>query len=61
MEAYAAVGSTSGIIALLGAIGYGVYRICHHSKCRSSCLTKPLFDIDVNLDTPGATAPNTTG
>ncbi len=50
MDSYAIVGSTSGIISLVGVVGYGLYKLLSHSHCKSACCAKPLFDLYVNLD-----------
>ena len=50
MDTYASVGATSGILSLVGVVGYGLYKLLVHSHCRSACCTKPLFDLYVNLD-----------
>lgn len=47
---YTDVGSASGIIAVVGACGYGIYRLLVHSHCRSSCCSRPFLDVYVNLD-----------
>jgi len=46
---YATIGSTSGVVALIGGIGYLLYRFISHSRCRSHCCAKPLLDLYVNL------------
>jgi hypothetical protein len=50
MDAYTAVGTTSGIISLIGMIGYGVYKLLVHSHCRSACCGKDFVDVAFNLD-----------
>lgn len=50
MDAYTAVGTTSGIISLVGMIGYGVYKLLVHSHCRSACCGKDFVDVAFNLD-----------
>lgn len=50
MDPYAAIGSTSGIISLVGMIGYGVYKLLVHSHCKSACCGRSMMDIYVNLD-----------
>jgi hypothetical protein len=47
---YNSVGATSGIVSLLGVIGYGVYKILVHSHCRSACCGRNILDIAMNLD-----------
>ena len=47
---YTSVGATSGIISLVGVIGYGVYKILVHSHCRSACCGRNFLDIAMNLD-----------
>jgi len=47
---YAAIGSTSGVVALVGGIGYLLYRFISHSRCRSHCCAKPFLDVYMNLD-----------
>ena len=46
---YNTVGATSGIVSLLGVIGYG-YKIFVHSHCRSACCGRNILDIAMNLD-----------
>jgi len=50
MDNYAIIGSTSGILSLVGIISYGVYKLFVHSHCKSACCARPLFDLYVNLD-----------
>lgn len=50
MDNYAIIGSTSGILSLVGIISYGVYKLLVHSHCKSACCARPLFDLYVNLD-----------
>ena len=50
MDAYTAVGTTSGIISLVGMIGYGVYKLLVHSHCRSACCGRDILDVAFNLD-----------
>ena len=47
---YNSVGATSGIVSLLGVIGYGVYKMFVHSHCRSACCGRNFMDIAMNLD-----------
>jgi len=49
-DMYNNVGSAAGIISILGAAGYGVYRLLVHSHCRSTCCSRPFLDIYVDLD-----------
>lgn len=50
MDAYTAVGTTSGIISLVGMVGYGLYKLLVHSHCRSACCGKDFVDVAFNLD-----------
>jgi hypothetical protein len=50
MDAYTAVGTTSGIISLVGMVGYGVYKLLVHSHCRSACCGRDVLDVAFNLD-----------
>jgi len=50
MDAYTAVGTTSGIISLVGMVGYGVYKLLVHSHCRSACCGRDFVDVAFNLD-----------
>jgi hypothetical protein len=50
MDPYAAIGSTSGIISLVGIIGYGLYKLLVHAHCRSGCCGREFLDLYVNLD-----------
>ena len=50
MDAYSAVGTTSGIISLVGMIGYGLYKLLVHSHCRSACCGRNFLDVAFNLD-----------
>jgi predicted adenine nucleotide alpha hydrolase (AANH) superfamily ATPase len=50
MDAYTAVGTTSGIISLVGMIGYGMYKLLVHSHCRSACCGRDVLDVAFNLD-----------
>jgi hypothetical protein len=50
MDAYSVVGTTSGIISLVGMVGFGVYKLFVHSHCRSTCCGRSVLDIAVNLD-----------
>jgi hypothetical protein len=50
MDAYSAVGTTSGIISLVAMIGYGVYKLLVHSHCKSACCGKDFVDVAFNLD-----------
>ena len=50
-NAYFNIGAGSGIVAMVGAIGYGVYHLCLHSRCRSVCCSRPMVDLQVNLET----------
>jgi hypothetical protein len=58
-DAYFNIGAGSGIVALVGAVGYGVYHLCLHSRCRSVCCSRPLLDLQVNLEnnSPGFSTP----
>ena len=56
-NAYFNVGAGSGIVAMVGAIGYGVYHLCLHSRCRSVCCSRPMVDLQINLE--NATPPPT--
>lgn len=49
-DAYFNIGAGSGIVALVGAVGYGLYHLCLHSRCRSVCCSRPLLDLQVNLE-----------
>lgn len=50
MDAYSAVGTTSGIISLVGMVGYGLYKLLVHSHCRSACCGRDFVDVAFNLD-----------
>lgn len=50
MDAYTAVGTTSGIISLVAMVGYGIYKLLVHSHCRSACCGKDFVDVAFNLD-----------
>lgn len=50
MDMYASVGATSGIISLIGMVGYMVYKLFAHSHCKSACCARPVFDLQVNLE-----------
>jgi hypothetical protein len=50
MDAYTAVGTTSGIISLVGMVGYGLYKLLVHSHCRSACCGRDFVDVAFNLD-----------
>jgi hypothetical protein len=50
MDAYSVVGTTSGIISLVGMVGYGVYKLLVHSHCQSRCCGRDFVDVAFNLD-----------
>jgi hypothetical protein len=50
MDAYSAVGTTSGIISLVAMVGYGVYKLLVHSHCKSACCGRDFVDLAFNLD-----------
>ena len=50
MDPYSAIGSTSGIISLVGIVGYAVYKLFVHSHCKSACCGRNVVDVYVNLD-----------
>ena len=50
MDAYSAVGTTSGIISLVGMVGYGLYKLLVHSHCKSACCGRDFVDVAFNLD-----------
>jgi hypothetical protein len=56
-DAYFNIGAGSGIVALVGAIGYGVYHMCLHSRCRSVCCSRPMVDFQVNLENNNSPPP----
>ena len=50
MDAYSVVGTTSGIISLVGMVGFGLYKLLVHSHCRSACCGRSILDVAFNLD-----------
>ena len=50
MDAYNTIGTTSGIISLIGMVGYGIYKLLVHSHCRSACCGRNVLDVAFNLD-----------
>jgi len=50
MDAYNTIGTTSGIISLIGMIGYGLYKLLVHSHCKSACCGRNVLDVAFNLD-----------
>jgi hypothetical protein len=50
MDAYNTIGTTSGIISLIGMVGYGIYKLLVHSHCRSACCGRSVLDVAFNLD-----------
>jgi len=50
MDAYNTIGTTSGIISLIGMVGYGIYKLLVHSHCKSACCGRNVLDVAFNLD-----------
>jgi len=50
MDAYNTIGTTSGIISLIGMVGYGIYKLLVHSHCKSQCCGRNVLDVAFNLD-----------
>jgi hypothetical protein len=50
MDAYNTIGTTSGIISLIGMVGYGIYKLLVHSHCKSACCGRNVIDVAFNLD-----------
>jgi len=50
MDTLNAVGTTSGIVSLVGIVCFWIYKCISHSNCHSRCCGHSLFDVDTNME-----------
>lgn len=60
MDSVQVAGQVSSVGSLLMMVGYAVYKICKHSKCRSKCFGVES-SLSVDLDEDAKESPMITG
>jgi len=62
MDSVQVAGQVSSVGSLLMMVGYAVYKICKHSKCRSKCFgVESSLSVDLDEDANGKESPMITG